>query len=265
MRNRMAVVPVILSLLLWGCAGTTQETVATEKGETEAAAVFVTETVPETTDTPEPLHSELYHPNYSQEQIRMYFEEVVLDVEYTDGTGDTTLVQKWLSPIGFRIYGEPTEEDLAVLNDLVAQLNQIPGFPGFYTAEAEGQEQLRISFLDPETFRSSYSSVVGGEEAYGATQFWYYTDTNEIHSARIGCRTDIAQEERDSVLVEEIINTLGITDTVLREDSITYQYSNENTALSHVDQILLNLLYHPDMQCGMDAERCAAVIQALYY
>lgn len=265
MRNRLAVVPVILSLLLWGCVGKTQETVATEKGETEATTVCIAETVPETTSAPELLHSALYHPNYPQEQIQIYFEEVVLDVEYSDGAGDVSLVQKWLSPIGFRIYGDPTEEDLAVLNDLFTRLNQIPDFPGFYTAEAEGLEQLQISFLAPETFRSSYSSVVGGEDAYGATQFWYYTDTNEIHSARIGCRTDIAQEERNSVLVEEIINTLGITDTVLREDSITYQYSNANSDLSDVDWILLQLLYHPDMRCGMDAESCADVIQALYY
>ena len=54
-------------------------------------------------------------------------------------------------------------------------------------------------------------------------------------------------------------------DTLQREDSITYQYSNENLALSEVDWILLKLLYHPEMQCGLDAQNCADVIEALYY
>ena len=163
------------------------------------------------------------------------------------------------------MYGKPTEEDRRVLNNFLSRLNQIPGFPGFYTAEAEGLETLRIHFLEPNLFRDSFSAVVNGEDAYGAMEFWYYTDTNEIYSARIGYRTDLDQMTRNSILLEEIVNVLGISDTLLREDSITYQYSNENLALSDVDWILLRLLYHPEMQCGLDAQNCADVIEELYY
>ncbi len=256
-----------VSLLLCACTKQQEEPVFTI--QTEPACT--TETVPETvrpfpeTEPTLPPHSELYHPDYSAEQILEYFEEVILQVEYSDGAGDATLVQKWLSPIGFRIYGTPTEEDRRVLNDFFAQLNQIPGFPGFYTAEAEGLEDLRISFLEPEVFTDSFSATINGEDAFGAVEFWYYTDTNEIYSARIGYRTDLTQNTRNSILPEEIVNMLGISDTVLREDSITYQYSNENLELSDVDWILLKLLYHPEIQCGMDARECAAVIQRLYY
>ena len=55
------------------------------------------------------------------------------------------------------------------------------------------------------------------------------------------------------------------SDTVLRPDSIVYQYSNSNTALSEIDWLILTLLYHPEMRCGMDAESCEAVIRNLYY
>jgi len=225
----------------------------------------VTETTPMTTEPTMPLHSRLYLPAYTSQQILEYFEEVVLNVEYTDGTGNASLVQKWIAPVCYRVFGTPTEEDLLVLTALFTQLNEIEGFPGIYPAAEDQVEQLRISFLEPDIFRDSYSSVVGGEDALGATQFWYYTDTNEIHSARIGYRTDIDQSTRNSVLVEEIINTLGISDTVLREDSVVYQYSNENTALSDIDWVILKLLYNPDVRCGMDAESCAAILQELYY
>jgi hypothetical protein len=247
-----------VALLLCACTET-EESLQT----TEERPVETTETA--TSATTVPPHSLLFHPDYTAEQILEYFGEVVLDMEYASGAGNTALVQKWQAPIRYRFFGTPTEEDRAVLAELFVQLNQIPGFPGIHEA-AEGEtEQLRISFLEPDLFRASYSDILGGEEATGATQFWYYTDTNEIHSARIGYRTDIAQNIRNSVLIEEIINTLGISDTVLREDSITYQYSDDNTALSEVDRILLALLYHPDIRCGMDGEACASVIRNLYY
>lgn len=259
MKYNLFVLIAMLSILLSSCRPSAESALPEE---TSVPVTTEATTVPHTTQSP---HSELHLPDYSLEQILIWFEEVVLDMEYSEGDGDITLVQKWINPIGFRVYGTPTEEDLTVLNDLFAQLNRIPGFPGFYTAEAEGLENMQIYFLDEAAFRADFSSVVHGEDAYGATQFWYYTQTNEIYTARIGCRSDISQRERNSVLVEEIVNALGLSDTVLREDGITYQYSNDNTVLSDVDWILLKLLYHPDVKCGMDREQCVSVMQKLYY
>lgn len=221
-----------------------------------------TEQIPEPT---EPPHSELYLPGYDVSDITEYFEEVVLNIEYSDGTGSPNLVQKWLSPLYYRIYGTPTDTDKEVLLAFTEQLNAIPGFPGIYPTEDGMLENVSISFLDADVFNDSFYEVIQGEYAFGAAQFWYYTDTNELHTARIGCRTDIDQTARNSVLPEEIVNILGISDTVLRPDSLTYQYSNDNTALSDIDLVILTLLYHPSVQCGMDAESCTAIIRELYY
>lgn len=210
-------------------------------------------------------HSKLYIPNYSTQQILDYFEEVVLHMEYADGNGNTSLVQKWNAPIRYRIYGDYTKTDLEVLTNLFAQLNEVKGFPGIYAASQGEQENLTIDFFDQETFSAVFSSIINGEDAYGATQFWYYTDTNEIHTASVGYRTDIDQTTRTSILIEEIINMLGISDTVLREDSIVYQYSNDNIALSDVDWVILKLLYDPSICCGSDFDGCSASIRELYY
>ena len=222
---------------------------------------------PETTEATEtePPHSELYIEGHSPEQILEYFEEVVMHVEYSDGPGDYSLVQKWITPIYYRIYGYPTDEDLEVLTALFAQLNEVPGFPGIYPAVDGFPENLSLSFLNEDEFYYNFSDIVGGQDSYGAVQFWYYIDTNDIYSARIGYRTDIDQESRNSVLIEEIVNMLGFTDTEVREDSIVYQYSNENLEMSDVDWVLMKLLYNPAIECGMDYEACAAVIQELYY
>ena len=267
----------VIFLLLLGfllCACTTKPTAQSSEPTTEPtenSSVPTTEvTEPEETATPttaptEPPHSALYLPQYSQEQMLTYFNEVVLNVEYSDGIGDATLVQKWSNPIYYRYHGNPTDEDKAVLENLFAQLNAIPGFPGIHETDSIYLENLSLNFLNPQDFRDSFSDVVHGEDAYGATQFWYWTATNEIYDARIGYRTDIDQITRNSILIEEVINTLGITDTVLRTDSIVYQYSNENLALSDVDWVILKILYDPDIQCGMGATACKEVFQRLYY
>lgn len=252
---------LLAALLLTGCAREMlpEETTAAVT-ETQISEIQAPETEPAAE-----LHSGLYLPGCETEEMVRYFEEVVLNMEYTDGTGDVTVVQKWLSPIRYGISGSPTEEDLAVLEELFARLNGIPGFPGIFPAENSGQENMSILFLTPDAFRQEFSETVHGEDAFGATQFWYYTETNEIHTARIGYRTDIDQTTRNSVLPEEIVNTLGISDTVLRPDSIVYQYSNDNLCLSDTDLVILKLLYDPAVSCGMDAGSCAAIVRHRYF
>lgn len=245
---------------------TDSETTESTEASTETSVPDESEgTEPEETETTAPLHSQLYLPDCTAEQMLRYFEEVILHIEYSFGDGNPALVQKWLAPISYRIYGAPTEEDLAVLDNLFAELNEIPGFPGIYAAESDSFEQLSLYFLDPNAFRDAFSEVIGGEDAYGATQFWYYTETNEIYNARIGYRTDLDQTVRDSILVEEIVNTLGVSDTILRTDSIVYQYSDDNLEPSDIDWVIIKLLYDPAVQCGMGLEECNAIIESLYY
>ena len=267
-----------LELLLCACKGVNLESNSTSlptceilptesviEDTTSAATIEIQEITTGETETTAPAHSALYHPEYTSQQVWEYFEEVVLRAEYSDGTGNTALVQKWKEPIIYSIYGTPTEEDLSVLTALFAQLNEIPGFPGIH-ARAEGEPaNLMIGFWDSKDFNMYFSDFLNGEDAYGATQYWYYNDTNEIYTADVGYRTDIDQSTRTSVLIEEIINMLAVSDTVLRTDSIVYQYSNDNTALSDIDWLILKLLYHPAIQCGMNSDGCRTVIEELYY
>ena len=87
-----------------------------------------------------------------------------------------------------------------------------------------------------------------------------------IFDAIICCRTDLCQTLRNSVILEELYNGLGpIQDTSLRPDSIIYNEYAEPQCLSQIDKLILTLLYHPDLQPGMNAEEVAAVIRTLYY
>lgn len=267
---------ILLAVPLCGCGGEPAETEPTqtipttlsepETTEPETTVPETTEpetTVPETTvpEETEPEHSALYIPGLDVEDLLLYFNEVCLDSEFTNG-GDPTRVQKWIQPIQYAIEGDPTDEDLEVLEGFVQWLNTVEGFPSIGLSDTPENANLRIHFTNQENLLdilgSDYADVDGG------VTFWYEND--EIFDEVICIRTDLDQYLRNSVILEEIYNGLGpVQDTLLRSDSIIYQEYSEPQSLTETDELILKLLYHPRILCGMDAQDCENVIRELYY
>lgn len=233
-----------------------------------------TETVPAVTELPTipttqppteaptlPPHSDLYIPDVSVEDVILYFNEVCLDAEFSD-SGDPSVLQKWAEPIAYHIDGIPTEDDLETLKSFTQWLNTIEGFPGIGKAAQEDSANLRIHFCNQDEMISLMGDNFYGMD--GGVTFWYLDD--EIYDAIICYRTDLDQHLRNSVILEEIYNGLGpIQDTSLRPDSIIYADFTQPQELTEMDELILRLLYHPGMECGMDADQCEAVIRQLYY
>ena len=231
---------------------------------TEPATEPTTEPATEPTTEPviqPPEHSELYIPGVSVEDVILWFNEVCLDGEYIN-SGDPSVVQKWTEPIHYYIWGESTEEDIQLLRSFAEELNKLHGFPGIREAEAPPAANLRIEFCTAEMLPLIMGDNFVGAD--GAVTFWYSLD--EIYEAQICVRSDIGQYLRNSVILEELYNGLGpIQDTLLRPDSIIYQNFAEPQSLTEVDWLILALLYHPDIRCGMNAVECEEVIRRLYY
>ena len=256
--------PLVLCLLLLSGCG--QEEPSPTQMPTEPAPI-VTEAPTETpTEAPTeiptaPPHSELYIPDVDVEGVITYFNEVCLNAEFVNG-GDPSFLQRWNGPITYRIYGEPTTADLEKIGEFTVWLNTIFGFPGIYEAGEGEYVNLRIHFCD----QSTMMDLMGSNFEYmdGGVTFWYNDDI--IYDAIICIRTDLDQHLRNSVILEEIYNGLGpIQDTGLRPDSIIYSDFSEPQELTAMDELILKLLYHPDLRCGMNAAECEAVIRALYY
>lgn len=266
---RKHLLPVlILALCLSACAQAHQPTepvtVPTEPTliQTEPQTVPPTDppTEPPTVPVTEPEHSKLSIPGLSVEDVILYFNEVCLDAEFSH-SGDFTKLQKWVLPISYCVHGDPTDEDLAVLADFTAWLNTIEGFPGIHETDDPTAANLRIHFTDQQGLLDIMGSDFTGLD--GAVTFWYTDD--EIYDADICILTDLDQELRNSVILEELYNGLGpIQDTALREDSIIYSEFSQPQSLTETDELILKLLYHPDIRCGMDAAECEAVIRQLY-
>ena len=161
------------------------------------------------------------------------------------------------------IHGQPTEEDLAVLNSFTQWLNALEGFPGISETTDPIASSLDIYFCTQQELIGHLGDHFYGMD--GGVTFWY-TGDNQIYDAIICVRTDLDQYLRNSVILEELYNCLGpIQDTSLREDSLIYAGYSDPQELTQIDQLILALLYHPDMKCGMNSAQCEALIRQLYY
>ena len=230
------------------------ENISTMEPSTEAMIEAVTEST-------EMLHSTLYIPDVDVEDVIHYFNEVCLDAEFVN-SGDPSRLQKWLIPISYAIHGNYTDTDMEVFSQFVDWLNQVEGFPGISPVQDGQLANLNIHFCDEKEMRSIMGDNFSNMD--GAVTFWYENDA--IFNAIICYRTDVLQETRNSVILEEIYNGLGpIQDTDLRDDSIIYSGFSTPQSLTPMDELILRLLYQPAMECGMNAQQCEDVIRSLYY
>lgn len=252
MKKNLAVV----FLLFWLLAGCGSVVPAETVVETTAAAVETT--VEATVETvAAPVFS---LPGVGVEDVIRYFNEVCLNAEIIH-SGNPALLQKWEVPVCYMVHGQTTREDLDTLEGFVRWLNTVEGFPGIRETKEAWEANLDIYFCSQgELLERMGEQFVGMD---GAVTFWYQEDA--IYDAIICCRTDLSQRLRHSVILEEVYNGLGpIQDTQLRPDSIIAADYSEPQELTEMDRLILQLLYHPDMKCGMNAAECEAVIRGLY-
>ena len=278
MKIRSLCAVAVLLLLLTACAlapklpaseAPISQLPATEAPTTQPPTTAPPTTEPPTTEPPatepeetRPEHSSFYIPGVSQEDVLSYFTEVCLDSEIVN-SGDPTVIQKWVMPICYTLEGTYTQEDLEVLKTVENWLNNLEGFPGISRTEDAEQRNLRFCFCTEQEMLDLMGEEFRGTD--GCVTFWYDWN-NEIYEAIVCCRNDIDQIVRNSVIIEEIYNSLGpIQDTAIRPDSIIYQEYTFPQWMSDVDELILQLLYHPEMLPGMNAGQCEWVIREYYY
>lgn len=261
--KRITFILVLLMFLFCGCQNFRDTSVITEPTEPLPTEPVTTEPATEPVTLPqetEPAYSSLCIPDLPVEDVIGYFNEVVLSAEFSNA-GDPSKVQKWDTEIVYIIYGDMTEEDRQVLDTFTRWLNDIQGFPGIRETAVDAEANLRIYFCTYEKLLEILGNDFQGVD--GGVTFWYSDD--RIYDGKICIRTDLNQDLRNSVILEEIYNGLGpVQDTDLRQDSIIYSGFSAPQSLTAVDELILKLLYHPDIACGMDAARCESVIRELY-
>ena len=205
-------------------------------------------------DEPEETAPAITAAGYTAEQIINYFCDVALGAEYGDASEN---VIKWVEPFTYYIEGEATDADLAQINALIEAINRVPGFPGMSEAGSAESADLTIHFVDADGIIAAT-----GNSYNGYVNIWWSDYC--IENGDIYYRTDITQELRNAVIVEELCQSLGLlTDTYDHPESIFYQYHTDTAWPTTLDWAVIQLLYRSEITPGMDEEAVREAAAAL--
>lgn len=197
---------------------------------------------------------------YSGDEIIDHFCEVALGSEY-GGDGSERVI-RWSEPIRYYIDGNPTDADLQKISTLAAALDQVPGFPGISEATSSANANLNIHFVDSAGMNAATAGVDEGAVFNGYVNVWW-SDYN-IYSGDIYYLTELTQEHRDAVIVEELCQGLGLlTDTYDYPESIFYQYHTDTAWPTTLDWAIIQLLCSGSITAGMDESAVRAAAASL--
>lgn len=197
------------------------------------------------------IHFTIENETYTQVEVD-YFMEIALGTEY----GGAAPISKWTGNIRIMAHGDPTEEDMTNLNQVVAELRTLTGLDiGIVGEDAD----IDIYYIPCTDFKQYIPSYVEGNWGY----FSYNTrGDGEIWQAVIGIDTILTnQPARNHLLREELTQSLGLgNDSYDYEDSMFYQGWTLTQSYSDIDRTVIELLYRDYIQIGMNKEDIRAVL-----
>jgi hypothetical protein len=191
---------------------------------------------------------------YKDREIE-YFFETVFGAEYGDSD---YAVHKWADDIRIDIKGHPTKVDLETLDEVIFELNYLIDDITLSIVNWDGD--IQMYFDAPSNFSSIEPNYIPGNSGF----FWAWWDgSGNLYKARVLIATEgVTQDERSHLIWEELTQVLGImNDSYEYADSIFYQEWTDVQGLSDIDKAVVEILYDPRLESGMDMEE---VVDILY-
>ena len=239
---------------------------------TEAPTPAPTETptdtptpVPTDTPTPTPWEEEyidISEYGFDAYDVVSYYLEIGMSSEYSNGN-PINYVRKWTAPILVYVGGNPREQDLELIQRLFDALNGVYGFPGIELCDDVEIAGMEVYFLDPAEYFPASFRAVGTEISDGYSTIWF--DNGVITRAEIGIRTDLTDRNKTHVILEEIVQALGLqNDSYSYPDSLYYQGFNEPQWPTDMDWLLVRFLYRPEMKPLMKEEEVLELAETVF-
>jgi len=191
---------------------------------------------------------------FTQEQID-YFTKIALGTEFGE---QTPVIKKWAENIRIKVGGEPTEEDLQTINNIVSNLNEL--IAGINIKLVDKNENLVIAFSPESEFSAIDPNYVPTNYGF----FWalWHDDNYVIYNANILIASaDITQRERSHLIREELTQSLGLmNDSNKYNDSIFFQQWTDVIEFSDLDRAVIKLLYLKKIKPGMSKEQVLKIL-----
>jgi hypothetical protein len=193
--------------------------------------------------------------HFNQAEIE-YFTEIALGAEFGD---ETPVIKKWVDDIRIKVDGEPTEEDLQTVNNIIKDLNEI--IIGIKIKLVDKKANLTITFSPESDFSSIDSNYVPTDFGF----FWalWHDDNFTIYDASILISSvDITQKARSHLIREELTQSLGLmNDSNKYKDSVFFQEWTDIVEFSEIDRSVIKLLYINSVKPGMTKEQVRKILE----
>lgn len=167
---------------------------------------------------------------------------------------------RWESPIRICLTGSPSADDRNQLNLFIMELaTHCPNIPNISLVDNEQSADITIYYGPLNTLSRHVDYYREGNWGYFS---YHYNNRHVLVSGKIGIATDVNNTAgKRHLLREELTGLLGLTnDHELYADSILYQPWTTVGQLSDVDWLMLNMLYDPDLSCGMSASQAYKIL-----
>jgi hypothetical protein len=185
-----------------------------------------------------------------------YLLEVALGTEY--GEASPTL-RRWTGDLRLTVLGAPTPQDLATLERVMAELEEL--IPQLELSLVAANGNVAVYFVPRAEFPNLEPNYVPGNIGF----FWYWWNGRDvINRARVLIDAQgTTQRERDHLIREELTQSLGLgQDSSKYPDSIFYQSQNHTDHYAPIDREIIALLYDDRLGPGLtraEIERMLAV------
>lgn len=201
--------------------------------------------------------SEPEEPELTEEQQTAisYFKEIALGLEHGDAP---TVTRKWAKEMKIFVGGNPSqalEQELdTIINDL-NQLFQKGDFSINIIADSSNSNAYLFFGSGKEFANRVPEAAENVEQNYGLFYFWW-NGNNELYrmAAYVDMHRTESETARKHLLREELTQSLGLAkDSQRFSDSIfNSSYDVQVTTFSNIDEQVIQLLYHPDMETGLN-------------
>lgn len=193
-------------------------------------------------------------------ELISYFNEIALGFEFGDAS---KITRKWITPMKIFVGGNPSEELSNELDTIVQEINSL-ATDGFYIelTTDENTSNYFIFFGTGDAYAALYPSqknFVGNNWGLFSIS---YNSRQEIYNGHMYVDIDRASPQAQKHLLrEELTQSLG-----LGNDSPRYRpsiFQSDWTLFDEymdIDRDVIRLLYHPDMEIGLDETQTKEVI-----
>ena len=191
------------------------------------------------------------------------FMTCAFSVEYSGNRNNVSkTLTRWEKTIKICVTGSPSNDDLRQLDKFIMDIaTHCPNMPNIRVVKNEWEANLTVYYGPLKELGKHLDMYREGN--WGAFSYTY-SGGGQMTSAKVAIATDVNwTESKRHLLMEELVGTFGLTnDHYAYTDSILYQEWTTVGELSEVDWLMLNMLYDPDLKCGISAQKAYDILRA---